>query len=214
MRNSRLSTWIGRKSAGTSVACVLSAPFVMSIGSGNARSGRLRVPSGETKVDGYNHDAKGLQKQYESYLKAVEKGDGNKMKDSFAAFALPNPEAWFAQYFANDRLHQLAWDEESEVDGYRTSTAMLLRRFMRGPHYSVHCEPNRNDATNVKPRAEATLPLTQVPIEKYNVKFSGEDGHRREHLVNLVFVDGAFHYMGKRSYPFWSTPDATRKPTQ
>lgn len=79
------------------------------------------------------------------------------MKDSFAAFALPNPEAWFAQYFAKDRVQQLAWDEESEVDRYRTSAAMLLRRFLRGPHYRVHCEPNRNDATNVKPRAEARL---------------------------------------------------------
>jgi hypothetical protein len=214
MRNSRPSTREGNNSAGTTAACVLAALVVMLIGPGSARSEHPVVPSGGTKVEIYSHDAKGLQKQYEPYLKAIEKGDENKMKDSFAAFALPNPESWFAQYFAKDQVQQLAWDAESEVDGYRTSTAMLLRKFLKGPHYSVHCEPNRDAATKVQPRADAILPVTQVPIEKYNVKFSGDGGHSMEHLVNVVYVEGAFRYMGRGSYPFWSMPDATRKPAQ
>jgi hypothetical protein len=91
---------------------------------------------------------------------------------------------------------------------------MLLRRFLKGSSYSVHCELNGSDATTIKPRADAILPLTQVPTERYNVKFSAEDGHSMEQLVNLVYVDGAFRYLGKGFYPFWSMPDATRKPAQ
>lgn len=129
-------------------------------------------------------------------------------------FALPSPETWFGQYFEKDQVQQLVWDEESEVDGYRNTLARLLRRFLRGPIYNVHCETYKGDATTLQPRADAISPLTEVPIEKYNVKFSGQDGHNMEELVNFAYVDGAFRYLGKGSYPFWSMPDATRKPAQ
>jgi hypothetical protein len=186
----------------------------MSLGTETLRGGRAVVPFRGTKAQIYSHDAKGLQKQYEPFLRAVEKNDETKMKDGFAVFAFPNPQIWFAQYFAQDQVQQLVWDEESELDGDRTSTAMLLRRFLKGSHYSVHCEPSKDTTTTVKPRADAVSPLTEVPIEKYTVKFSGDDGHSMEHLANLVYFDGAFRYVGKGSYPFWSMPDATRKPAQ
>jgi len=196
------------------VICLLAGLFVMSIVPDALRGGHLVMASGGAKAQIYSHDAKGLQKQYEPFLRAVEKNDETKMKDSFAVFAFPNPQIWFAQYFAKDQVQQLVWDEESEVDGDRTSTAMLLRRFLKGPHYTVHCEPSRDATTTVKPRADAVSPLTEVPIEKYTVKFSGDNGHSMEHLANLVYVDGAFRYVGKGSYPFWAMPDATRKPAQ
>jgi hypothetical protein len=165
------------------------------------------------KVQIYSHDAKGLQRQFEPFLKSVAKGDEAKMHETFAVFALPNPETWFAQYFAKDQVQQLVWDDESEVDGYRNTLTMFLRRFLKGSDYRVRCEPANGTSTTLNPRADATLPLTPIPVEKYTVKFSGEGGRSMEQLLNLAYVDGVFRYLGKGSYPFWSMPDATSKPS-
>lgn len=193
---------------------LLAGPLILSIGPGTLHSERSVQSTGETKVQIYSHDAKGLQKQYEPFLKALEKGGEAKMKEAFAVFESPNPETWFAQYFAKDQVQQLVRDDESEVDSYRNSLILLLRRFLNGSHYSVRCEPSNEAATTVKPRADAVLPLTQVPVEKYNVKFSGEGGHSMSHLVNFAYVDGAFRYLGRGSYPHWSMPQAPHKPAQ
>jgi hypothetical protein len=171
--------------------------------------------AGWKKAQIYSDDAKGLQRQFEPFLMALgNKDDEAKLKESFGVFALPSPETWFAQYFEKDQVQQLVWDEESEVDGYRETLTRLLTRFLRGPSYSVHCDTHKGDATTLQSRADAISPLTQVPVEQYNVKFSGQDGHSMEQLVNFAYVDGAFRYLGKGSYPFWSMPDATRKPAQ
>ena len=198
----------------TILAWLVVGPLIVSIGPGSLHSERLPMSSGGTKVQIYSHDAKGLQRQFEPFLKSVAKGDEAQIRESFGVFALPNPETWFARYFAKDQIQQLVWDDESEVEGYRNTLTMFLRRFLKGSYYSVHCEPNNGAGTTLNPRADAILPLTQIPIEKYTVKFSGEGGHSMEQLVNFAYVDGAFRYLGKGSYPFWSMPDATSKPSQ
>lgn len=194
-------------------ACLLGVSVVLSLSLG-LRSEGSSLPNGGPKEQSYHHDAGGLEKQFQPFLKAVEKGDEAKMEESFAVFALPNPDAWFAQYFAKDQVQQLVWDDESEVDHYRATMTMFLTRFLGRSNLSVSCKLSNEAATTLKPRSDAMLPLTEVPTEKYEVKFSGQGGHSMSQLLNVVYVDGAFRYLGKGGYPFWSMPDATRKPAQ
>jgi hypothetical protein len=194
----------------TVFTCLLGFSVVLSLSIGLRSEGRF-LPNGGPKEQTYHHDAGGIEKQFQPFLKAVGKGDPEKIKESFAVFALPDPQGWFAQYFAKDQVQQLVWDNESEVDGYRNSLTMMLSRFLRGPNYSVSCKLKTDASTKLAPRDDAVIPVSQVPTEQYSIKLTGSDGHNMEQLSNFVYVDGAFRYVGKGAYPFWSMPDATRK---
>jgi hypothetical protein len=159
----------------------------------------------------YKHEVRGLEKQFGPFLKAVSNGEPDRLKASFAEFALPAPDVWFGEYFTRDQIQQLVWDNEAELDAYRNSTATLLRRFFPPPYW-VHCKLETHISTDIKPRAEAVQPITPVPIEQYTITFSGANGHSMTQLANFVYVDGAFRYVGKGAYPFWSMPDESRKP--
>jgi hypothetical protein len=64
----------------------------------------------------YSHDAKGLEKEYDPFLKALAKGDINAANDSYKVFAIPDPNTWFALYFRKESVEQLGWDYEPELE--------------------------------------------------------------------------------------------------
>jgi hypothetical protein len=78
--------------------------------------------------------------------------------------------------------------------------------------FHAHCTPaDKTPRTDLQPRADAAKPTREVPVEAFEIEFVSEDGRRFSELANFVFSNGAYRYVGKGAYPFWSMPDATRK---
>lgn len=158
----------------------------------------------------YSHDAKGLEKQYDPFLKALAKRDAASMDESYKVFLIPEPDKWFATYFKKEDVEQLGWDQEAENENEKKSLVTITNLVGRGARFHAHCRRPSSDAqTKLAPRADAFTPLQPVPVEQFEVEFVGDNGKRFSILGNFVYVDGAFRFVGKGAYPFWSMPDAT-----
>jgi len=169
----------------------------------------LPMPSNK----GYSHDAKGLEREYDPFLKALAKGDITAANESYKVFAIPVPNAWFALYFKKESVEQLGWDYEPELENERKSLLMMTRMVGRGQllRYHAHCKsPDHDPTAKLAPRSDSILPDSAVPVEQFTVEFVSDQKHRFSFLANYVYVEGAFRYVGRGAYPFWSMPDATR----
>lgn len=160
----------------------------------------------------YSQDAKGLQKQLEPLIKAWGKHDSKAIDESCKTFALPEPTAWFGKYFAKEQVQQLVWDDEAEVNNFKTVTPGMMDILAKWQKF--HVKVSRSDAssaTKLQPRADAVVPVTPVPVEQFTITFTAEKGMSMSVLSNFIYVDGAYRYVGKGAYPFWLMPDASRK---
>ncbi|HXY26342.1 MAG TPA: hypothetical protein VEI73_16940 [Candidatus Acidoferrum sp.] len=159
---------------------------------------------------GYSHDAKGLEKQYEPFLKALAKRDAASMNDAYKVFFIPEQDKWFASYFRKEDVEQLGWDQEAENENEKKSLITITNLVGRGTRFHAHCKPASGDRqTKLAPRSDAFVPLQPVPVEQFEVEFVADNGKRFSILGNFVYVDEAFRFVGKGAYPFWSMPDAT-----
>jgi len=168
-------------------------------------------PAAQAKPDTYAHNASGLEKQFADWLEFRNSGDAAGFRNGFQAFILRDAQNWFSQYFAKDQVQQLVDDQEGEVEAFRNSTTALLDRLMLNANVEVHCSKPKFEVSNTKPRSDAILPIRPVSIEQFEVvlegKMPGEDKVRSlSMLVNVVYVDGAFRFLGKGALPFWSMP--------
>lgn len=158
----------------------------------------------------YAHDTKGLEKQYDPFLKALAKRDAASMAESYKIFLIPEPDKWFATYFKKEDVEQLGWDQEAENENEKKSLVTITNLVGLGARFHAHCKRPSSDAqAKLAPRADALTPLQPVPVEQFEVEFVGDNGKRFSILGNFVYVDGAFRFVGKGAYPFWSMPDAT-----
>jgi hypothetical protein len=175
----------------------------------SAAGSPLPTPSNNS----YSHDAKGLEKEYDPFLKALAKGDISAANESYKVFAIPVPNTWFASYFKKESVEQLGWDYEPELENERKSLLMMTTMLGRGQllRFYAHCKSADHDPTaNLAPRSDSILPDRSVPVEQFTVEFAADQERRFSFLGNFVYVEGAFRYVGKGAYPFWSMPDATR----
>lgn len=160
----------------------------------------------------YRHDARGLEEQFEPFLEEYARANTESEDRAFAIFAIPEASSWFATYFARADVEQLGWDYEAEVDLYKKSLINVMRIWGSAKRFHAHCkETNMTNRTGLQPRADAVKPTRQVPVEQFEIEYVSEDGRKFSELANFVFVDGAYRYVGKGAYPFWSMPDVTRK---
>jgi hypothetical protein len=108
----------------------------------------------------YSHDAKGLEKEYDPFLKALAKGDITAANDSYKVFAIPAPNTWFALYFKKESVEQLGWDYEPELENERKSLLMMTRMMGRGQllRFHAHCKsPDHDPTANSLPRDRFVL---------------------------------------------------------
>jgi hypothetical protein len=160
----------------------------------------------------YSQDARGLEQEFEPFLAAYAGGDGASQDKAFTIFAIPEAGNWFAKYFAPADVEQLGWDYEAEVDTYKKSLINVMQTWGSAKRFHAHCKPkDLISRTGLQPRADAVKPAQQVLVEQFEVEFVSEGGQRFSELSNLVYANGAYRYVGKGAYPFWSMPDATRK---
>jgi len=159
----------------------------------------------------FSHDAKGLESQYQPFLDAFAAVKPAESHQALAVFALPHPADWFAQYFAKDQVEQLVRQNESELNAYEQALLRSMAAVPPGTRFRVRCKlPHANPTMRISPRPDAILPSAAIPVEQFVTEFDSTPkmkNGRFSLVVNYVYVDGAFRYVGKGAYPFWSAPD-------
>lgn len=160
----------------------------------------------------FSHDAHGLEKQFEPLLKAYAKGNADAINKEYGIFILPNANQWFEENFPASSAQQLGWDYESEAEQFKHTLPGMMKILQSGSKFSARCSsPDPTRKTKLQPSADAVQPTKEIPLEQFEVKFVADNGRSFSMLCNFVYVEGAYRYLGKGAYPFWSMPDATRK---
>jgi hypothetical protein len=171
-------------------------------------------------ASGYRHDAKGLEAEYQPFLNAFNKGQAPPFDKEFAALTLPDATEWFGEYFETEHVQALVDDYQAEVAAEQKSLFTIMTKvWPSGTHFKVHCKPQPPFPAEFQPRQNAYEPKKAVPVEQFQVEFEADKlgakgGRSVSNLVNTVWADGAYRYLGKGAYPFWSMPDtpAQKKP--
>ena len=157
----------------------------------------------------YSHDAHGLEKEWKTFLNAVSKKEAAAIDATYKVFVIPDQQAWFGTYFKEEDVEQLGWDYEVEAENGKRSTITMVN-VVDGTGLHVRCKsPTYNPQSRVAPRADAVTPLQPIPVEQFTVEVKTDQRKRFSFLANYVYVGGAFRYLGKGAYPFWSMPDAS-----
>jgi hypothetical protein len=165
---------------------------------------------------GYSHDAKGVEAEYQPFLKAFNKGQAPPYDKEFADFILPDPSAWFGQYFEIGQVQALVDDYEAKIAAWQKSEVTIkLKLWPAGTHFKLHCKAHLPSDPGFPPRQNAYQPKQPIPIEQFEVRFEADKvgasgGTAISSLVSMVWVDGAYRYVGGGAYPFWSMPDRTQ----
>lgn len=91
----------------------------------------------------YKQDAKGLEKQFEPFLRAYQKADEQAQTNAFRVFPFSDAKAWFREYFRPGNVQQLVWDVEAktEREGYGNGAYRLVG----GGAFPFWCMPDAND---------------------------------------------------------------------
>jgi|SRR6266403_2655849 hypothetical protein len=169
----------------------------------------------------YSHDAKGLEAEYQPFLDAFNKGQAPPFDKEFSTLTIPDPTLWFGEYFETEQVQALVDDYKAEVAAEQKSRFTIMTKLWpSGTHFKVHCKPHPPSPAGFQPRQNAYQPKKAVSIEQFNVEFEANKpsmnggGRSMSILVNTVWVDGAYRFVGKGAYPFWSMPDtpAQRRP--
>jgi hypothetical protein len=159
----------------------------------------------------FSHDAKGLENQYQPFLDAFASVKPAEFHQALAVFGLPNPSDWFAKYFAKDQVEQLVRQNELESSAYEQALLRSMAAVPPGTRFRVRCKlPHANPTMRISPRPDAILPSAAIPVEQFVTEFDSTPkikNGRFSLVVNYVYVDGAFRYVGKGPYPFWSAPE-------
>jgi hypothetical protein len=180
-----------------------------------ARSGSLprfsSLPEITDAPAAFSHDAKGLESQYQPFLDAFAAVKPAEFHAALAVFALPNPADWFAKYFAKDQVEQLVQQNDSELSAYEQALLRSMAAVAPGTRFRVRCKlPHADSTMRISPRPDTILPSAAIPVEQFVTEFDSTPkmkNGRFSLVVNYVYVDGAYRYVGKGAYPFWSAPD-------
>src|ERR1700688_338279 len=70
------------------------------------------APNPET----YKQNGQGLEKQFEPFLKAYQRGDDKGMDESFAVFRIPKAKEWFGNYFSAEDAAKLVSIYDREMN--------------------------------------------------------------------------------------------------
>jgi hypothetical protein len=164
----------------------------------------------------YSHDARGLETEYEPFLKAFNKGQAPPFDKEFTALTLPDPTGWFGQYFEVEQIQALVGDYEAEIAAEQKSLfTIMTKNWPSGTRFKVHCKTHAASPSGLPPRQNAYQPKKPIPVEQFEVEFEADTlgtrgGRSMSFLVATVWTDGAYRYVGK-SAPFWSNPNISQQ---
>ena len=164
--------------------------------------GALAAPAGET----YKQNAQGLEKEFEGFLKAFHKGDDQGMDQAFGLLRIPNAKEWFAAHFAAEDVERLNKAYDRQVADGQGSLIEDMNRAGVGNKFSLRCEPRGDIATGTgKTGNDEALPVKPVRVEQFLLEFQAGDTRAQFMIVvNFVYVDGAYRFVGGGGAPFWA----------
>jgi hypothetical protein len=166
------------------------------------------APNPET----YKQDAQGLEKQFEPFLKAYQKGDDKGMDESFALFRFARPQEWFENYFSPEDAAKLSSVYGREMSDAESSLIEDLNRADPGSRYHVRCEIRGDAGTGQDASGGYGFrPLKPIAVEQFQLEFrSSNHDQKFRFIANFVYVDGAYRFVGGGGAPFWAKPEAGR----
>ena len=166
------------------------------------------APNPET----YKQDAQGLEKQFEPFLKAYQKGDDKGMDESFAAFRLSKPKEWFGNYFSAEDAAKLVAVYDREVSDAESSLIEDMNRADPGSRFRARCEP-RGESGEVQDSSGGygLRPVKPIAVEQFRLEFrSGSHNQKFSFIANFVYADGAYRFVGGGGAAFWAKPGVIR----
>ena len=76
----------------------------------------------------YSHDAMGLEAEYQSFLKAFNKGQAPPYDKEFTALILPDPTGWFGRYFEMVQVRAVVDDYEAKITAWQKSEVTIMTK--------------------------------------------------------------------------------------
>jgi hypothetical protein len=166
------------------------------------------APNPET----YKQDAQGLEKQFEPFLKAFQKGDDRGMDESFAVFRFPKPKEWFGNYFSAEDAAKLVAVYDREVSDAESSLIEDMNRADPGSGFRVRCEPRGESGAGQDSSGGYGLrPVKPIAVEQFRLEFRSRSHDQKfSFIANFVYVDGAYRFVGGGGAAFWAKPGVGR----
>ena len=166
------------------------------------------APNPET----YKQNAQGLEKQFESFLKAYQKGDDKGMDEGFAVFRLPKVQEWFGEHFSAEDAAKLVATYDREMSEAESSLIEDMNKADPGSRFRVRCETRGEGPSGQESAAGYGFrPLKPIPVEQFQLEFrSSSHDQKFRFISNFVYVDGAYRFVGGGGTPFWAKPGAGR----
>jgi hypothetical protein len=162
--------------------------------------------------ESYKQNEQGLEKQFEPFLKAFQRGDDKGMDETFAVFRLPKAKEWFENYFAAEDAEKLASTYDREISEAEGSLIEDMNRADPGSRFRARCE-SRGESAAGKPNSGeyGMRPLKPIVVEQFRLEFrSGSHDQKFSFIANFVYVDGAYRFVGGGGVPFWAKPGVHR----
>jgi len=168
----------------------------------------VATPNAET----YKQNGQGLEKQFEPFLKAYQRGDDKGMDEGFALFRLPKAQEWFGNYFSPEDAAKLVATYDREMSEAESSLIEDMNKADPGSRFRVRCEARgESPAGQDSPGGYGFKPVKPIAVEQFRLEFrSGSHDQKFSFIANFVYVDGAYRFVGGGGVAFWAKPGASR----
>jgi hypothetical protein len=160
----------------------------------------------------YKQNAQGLEKQFEAFLKAYQRGDDKGMDEGFALFRLPKEKEWFEDYFSAEDAAKLVATYDREMSEAEASLIEDMNKADPGSRFRVRCEARGDGgAGQGSTGGYGFKPVKPIAVEQFRLEFrSGSHDQKFSFIANFVYVDGAYRFVGGGGVAFWAKPGAHR----
>jgi len=171
-----------------------------------------RSPVASANAETYKQNGQGLEKQFEAFLKAYQRGDDKGMDESFALFRLPKAKEWFGNYFSPEDAAKLNSAYEREITDAESSLIEDMNKADPGSRFRARCEAiGESPAGQDSAGGYGIRPLKPIPVEQFRLEFrSGSHDQKFSFIANFVYVDGAYRFVGGGGAAFWAKPGVGR----
>ena len=171
------------------------------------RSG-LAAPGADT----YKQNEQGLEKEFEVFLKAYQRGDDKGMDEGFAVLRLPKAAEWFGNYFSAEGAAKLTAAYDREISEAEASLIEDMNKADPGSRFRVRCEARGDSgAGQGSAGGYGFKPVKPIAVEQFRLEFrSGSHDQKFSFIANFVYVDGAYRFVGGGGVAFWAKPGVER----
>jgi len=166
------------------------------------------TPNAET----YKKNEQGLEKQFEAFLKAYQRGDDKGMDEGFAVFRLPKEKEWFGSYFSAEDAAKLVTTYDREMSEAEASLIEDMNKADPGSRFRVRCEARgESPAGQESAGGYGFKPVKPIAVEQFRLEFrSGSHDQKFSFIANFIYADGAYRFVGGGGVAFWAKPGAGR----